>query len=126
MLTMYSANYDFLLSNQPIKLQFSFSLIAMPHFFLLGAQISPVIQAAHQIVFKFIFGMFLFADLCAQSTFLSFLFIEVKDQDHFKEIILSIKDLFNFFPFDLYKSNALCHLYLNKSLNFLFTIKSAC
>jgi hypothetical protein len=70
--------------------------------------------------------MFLFADLCAQSTFLSFLFIEVKDQDHFKEIRLSIEDLFNFFPFDLYKSDALCHLYLNKSLNFLFAIKSAC
>lgn len=72
MLMKYSVNYDFLLSVQIIKTQFSFSLKAKPHFFLLSVHISLVIRAAHQIVFKFIFKMFQFADLCAQSAFLNF------------------------------------------------------
>ena len=70
--------------------------------------------------------MFQFADLCAQFAFLSFLFIEVKNQDHFKEIILAIEDLFKFFPYHPYKFIAPYRLCLNKFLYFLFVVKSAC
>lgn len=65
-------NYDFLPLIQSIKFQFSFSLRVEPHFSLSNAQISLTIQVAHQIVFKSIFKMSQFINLCAQFTFSNF------------------------------------------------------
>jgi hypothetical protein len=128
---MNSTNSNFLPSTLSIKFQFSFSLRVKPHFSLSSAQISLVVQAIHQTVFVSIFEMSQFANLCAQFAFLNFLSIKAEDRDLFKESQLNIKDLFNFFPLCLYKSNSLFVIKLfdfclKKSQNFLFVVMFTC
>jgi hypothetical protein len=98
---MNFVNFGFLLSTLLIKFQFCFSLTVKPHFSLSIAQIFLVIQVAHQTISVSIFEMFQFADLCAQFTFLNFLFIKAVDQAPFVRIQLIIEDLFNFFQLSL-------------------------